>query len=357
MHHRHALAFVVLLCTVKCCNARELAAPEPEPDPAAEPEPEPEPEPAPLSPHAYDASVSHPHVAVLFPSGVMGMGVLTSFALTRWMPWMPYTVMLMAEGLAIGAMDHYGGSHSSLAHSLHMWQGIDPHLLLFAFLPALLFGDAMTMDTHVESKCFWQCLALAGPGVLLGAGLTALVAKFVLPYGWGWMISLTFGSILAATDPVAVVSLLKALGASPKLTILIAGESLLNDGVAIVLFVIFCDLASAVEYTPAGIAGFVARMALGGPAIGFVGGFLILFALRRVRRIDGGEGPTKQAVVTLVGAYLTFFVAENEFKSSGVLATVRAAPLCSSSRSLLPHVHPFTPDNLFFLLSLSSLPM
>jgi NhaP-type Na+/H+ or K+/H+ antiporter len=281
------------------------------------------------TPHA--AEVLHPHTAVLFPFMVMGMGVVTSFALARWAPAVPYTVMLMVEGIAIGGIDVYANTHGSLAHSLHMWEGMDPHLLLFAFLPALLFGDAMCMDTHVESKCFWQCLTLAGPGVLLGAGLTALVAKFMFPYGWGWMISLTFGSILAATDPVAVVSLLKALGASPKLTILIAGESLLNDGTAIVLFVIFRNYAASVTYTPLGVLGFVTRMAVGGPAVGFAAGYIMLFCLRRVRRRDGGEGPTKQAVITLVGAYLTFFVAESELGSSGVLATVCAAQVIAHS--------------------------
>ena len=61
-------------------------------------------------------------------------------------------------------------------------------------------------------------------------------------YGWNWQYALTFGSILAATDPVAVVALLKSVGASPKLTMLISGESLLNDGTAIVLFVLFTFL-------------------------------------------------------------------------------------------------------------------
>jgi sodium/hydrogen exchanger 10/11 len=339
---------VLLLPLLACGSVALVAAPtralgaQPEPEPAAEPEPEPaaepEPEPAskqlraaPLSPHAYGGLHPHPHQAVVFPCVVCAMGIATSFALARWAPWVPYTVMLMVEGLLIGIVDHHAGSHGSLAHSLHMWQGIDPHLLLFAFLPALLFGDAMCMDTHVESQSFWQCFTLACPGVLLGAGLTALVAKFMLPYGWGWMISLTFGSILAATDPVAVVSLLKALGASPKLTVLIAGESLLNDGTAIVLFIIFCDLASQVINTPLDTVAFVARMAVAGPVIGFVCGYLILCALRRVRRLDGGEGPTKQAVITLVGAYLTFFVAENELGSSGVLATVCAAQVIAHS--------------------------
>ena len=88
-----------------------------------------------------------------------------------------------------------------------------------------------------------------------------------------------FGAICAATDPVAVVALLKSLGASTGLTMIITGESLLNDGTAIVLFVIFCDLATGVINTPPAVAGFVARMALGGPAVGFACGACLVVAL------------------------------------------------------------------------------
>jgi hypothetical protein len=75
---------------------------------------------------------------------------------------------------------------------------------------------------------------LAGPGVVIGAVLMGVFAKFLLPYNWSWNLAMVFGSILSATDPVAVVALLKSAGASPKLTILIVGESLLNDGTAMV---------------------------------------------------------------------------------------------------------------------------
>jgi NhaP-type Na+/H+ or K+/H+ antiporter len=78
--------------------------------------------------------------------------------------------------------------------------------------------------------------------MLLGTTLTALVAYSVLPYNWSFELCMTFGSILAATDPVAVVALLKEVGASPSLTMLISGESMLNDGTAIVMFTIFSQM-------------------------------------------------------------------------------------------------------------------
>merc|ERR1740133_318143 len=125
---------------------------------------------------------------------------------------------------------------------------IDPHLLLFTLLPALLAGDAMTIDTSVARTVAKQCIFLAGPGVLFGSFMTAIFLKLYLPYDWPNMLCLVSGSILAATDPVAVVGLLKELGASPTLTVQIQGESLLNDGTAIVLYTIAYNMLKGQEY-------------------------------------------------------------------------------------------------------------
>jgi len=70
-------------------------------------------------------------------------------------------------------------------------------------------------------RCFTQCVLLAGPCVLAGTALTAAFARWVLPYDWSWVLCFTFGSILSATDPVAVLALLKDLGASKNLSMLV----------------------------------------------------------------------------------------------------------------------------------------
>ena len=80
--------------------------------------------------------------------------------------------------------------------------------------------------------------------------------RYLLPYGWDWKLAMAFGSILAATDPVAVVALLKAVGASPKLTMQITGEALMNDGTAILLFMLFMDFYNGVLRDPWQIATF-----------------------------------------------------------------------------------------------------
>jgi NhaP-type Na+/H+ or K+/H+ antiporter len=221
-----------------------------------------------------------------------------------------------------------------------MWREIDPHLLLYAFLPALLFGDAMSLNMHLEMKCFSQCLLLACPGVLVGTALTACVGKYVFPYDWSWHTSLAFGSILAATDPVAVVALLKSLGASPKLTMLITGESLMNDGTAMVLFTLFFEMAKGREYTIRQIIEFFCQMALGGPLFGIMMGYIALKWLSIANHKADEQDYIIQISITLSCAYLTFFLAEGECGVSGVLATICAAEVLAGyawPKVLNPH--------------------
>jgi NhaP-type Na+/H+ or K+/H+ antiporter len=262
----------------------------------------------------------------------IALGALTQHLLSRSAPWLPYTAVLLVEGILI-AFIHEGCNHSlgTLSKSIVMWQSIDAHLLLYAFLPALLFGDSMSLNVHMFSKCFMQCFILACPGVLLGTFLNGLCARYFLPYDWNWELSLAFGSILSATDPVAVVALLKSLGASPVLTMQITGESLLNDGTAIVLFTLFfnmyhdCTKTVYTEYSTLDIVEFFARMALGGPALGIAFGLVTNYWMRRVSRKTVETDMTVQIALTFCCAYLSFFVAESEAGVSGVLCTVFAA--------------------------------
>mmetsp|Transcript_100671 Transcript_100671/g.305501 ORF Transcript_100671/g.305501 Transcript_100671/m.305501 type:complete len:891 (-) Transcript_100671:47-2719(-) len=212
-----------------------------------------------------------------------------------------------------------------LFRSYHSWVAADPHLLLFTFLPPLLTGDAMTIDTHVARRCAHQCLLLAGPGVVIGALLAALVMYGALPYGWDFTTCLMVGSILAATDPVAVVSLLKELGASPVLTILIQGEALLNDGIAIVLFTVAYNIAGGEPFSPLSVFSFLTKSTLGAACVGLVIG--VLFYVWILANSDKlcHSSPLIQSSLTMMCAYWSFIVAEGVFHMSGVLSTVTAA--------------------------------
>jgi len=117
-----------------------------------------------------------------------------------------------------------------LGASIRAWVHINPNLILFTFLPPLLFESSFAIEIHQFKKCFVQMVLLAGPGVVISTFSIGTAIHFFFPYDWEWKISLLLGGLLSATDPVAVVALLKELGANKKLNTIIEGESLMNDG-------------------------------------------------------------------------------------------------------------------------------
>jgi NhaP-type Na+/H+ or K+/H+ antiporter len=302
----------------------------------------------------------HSHHALIFMFVALVMGCFTEWFLCRYAHWMPYTVAILIEGVILAVINaktgsvHWLCSHGQhevssvmttvealtpsvhgglgvLSTSMAMWSHIDPHLLLYAFLPALLFGDAMGLNLHLSKKCFKQCLLLAGPGVIVGTAMTAAAAYYIFPYEWSAMFSLAFGVIMAATDPVAVVALLKALGASPKLTMIITGESLMNDGTAIVLFMLFQKALQKGSLDNAGqIVTFFCRLALGGPALGAVFGFTTVYIMSKSARKTEEADTIVQIAITLCCAYLSFFICEDTAHVSGVLGCVTAALVCAA---------------------------
>jgi NhaP-type Na+/H+ or K+/H+ antiporter len=117
--------------------------------------------------------------------------------------------------------------------------------MLIFFLPALIFESAFSCDWHTFRMQLSKILILAFPMMMAATFLTALVMYYVLNYKCVMTFTecVVFGSIVSATDPVAVVALLKDLGASKRLATLIEGESLLNDGTAMVIFMIATKMA------------------------------------------------------------------------------------------------------------------
>ncbi|KAG2631030.1 hypothetical protein PVAP13_3KG576900 [Panicum virgatum] len=170
-----------------------------------------------------------PDDAVLFVGVSLVLGIASRHLLrgTR----VPYTVALLVLGVALGSLE-YGTQHGlgKLGAGIRIWANINPDLLLAVFLPALLFESSFSMEIHQIKRCMAQMVLLAGPGVVLSTFLLGSAVKLTFPYDWSWKTSLLLGGLLSATDPVAVVALLKELGASKKLSTIIEGESLMNDG-------------------------------------------------------------------------------------------------------------------------------
>jgi sodium/hydrogen exchanger 10/11 len=331
------------------------------------------------------ATHAHAYTGLLFPFVGIFLGAITQYGLSRILEtavinkknaeedgkksmgtfffWaasqLPYTVAMLICGFALDRSLNALPSYNSLQQSVDMWAAIDGHLLLYAFLPALLFGDALAFDVHLFYHSKWQCLLLACPGVVMGTLMTASCAYYML--NWSWGLSLVFGSIMAATDPVAVVALLKAVGANPKLTMQITGESLLNDGTAIVLFNICTGIYGiGPEMTWPERAAYFFKMAVIGPVVGFGFGYLAYLCMRQARKHEE-EDTMFQVAITVCTAYLSFFFAESEAGISGVLCTVcaalclakRAWPIISNHESMETcwHLIEFFGNTLIFLLA------
>jgi NhaP-type Na+/H+ or K+/H+ antiporter len=250
----------------------------------------------------------------------LAVGVICRAYLKHWIP-LPYTVMILLIGICIGLIVVFSDNSlgNDLEESLDKVRFMNPEIIFFALLPILIFESAFFTDVHIFMRELWQVLALAGPGVVVASVLTGTFARYAFPYDWSWDTSLYFGAMMSATDPVAVVALLKELGVSERLSVLIEGESLMNDGTSIVVFSVFFDAATGVAKSdaPTIIKQFF-RLALGGPAVGIMVGFCSAFFVGFIL-----EDPLSEITTTVVACYGAFLISEGTpVKVSGVLALV-----------------------------------
>jgi CPA1 family monovalent cation:H+ antiporter len=215
----------------------------------------------------------------------------------------PYTVGLVLAGLAL-----------SLRSPIEV--ALSPQIFLSLLLPPLLFEAAFQLNFDELRQNLSTVVLLAIPGVIINMLLVGVVVSWGA--GLTLPIALVFGSLIAATDPVAVVGIFRKLGAPKRLEVLLESESLLNDGTAIVIFnLTLVSIASGSFFLLDGITEFV-RVAGGGILVGLAFGWLFS---RLIARIDDHLVET---TLTTVLAFGSFLVAEDLFHVSGVLAVVTA---------------------------------
>ena len=263
-----------------------------------------------------------PVLLVLF--GIVGLllGALVRRGL-RHSP-LPYSVALLLMGLLIGLASRYWGDASApLSQGLDQLTHIEPHLLLFLFLPTLIFESAFAMETHLFRRLANQIALLAIPVLVVAVLLTAGLLRWLLPWEWSWPLCLLFGALISATDPVAVVALLKEVSSRKRLETLIDGESLFNDGTAIVLFTLFLAMLTGQTDMDLLEGGreFIWVVLMGG-ATGLVVGGLALWWIDRIY-----NDPLVEISISIVCAYLAYFLAEHLLHVSGVVAVVTLALL------------------------------
>ena len=217
----------------------------------------------------------------------------------------PYTIGLTLVGLAVGV-----GAH---VESLRL----SSDLVFYVFLPVLLFEAGFHLDAAHLRDQWRRILALAVPGVLVAFALTAVGVHYL--GGMAWSLALLFGALIAATDPVSVVSLFRRLGVSQRLTTLVDAESLFNDGAAAVLFaVVLAVVVDGHEFTAAWAAGKFLWMAAGGLVAGLVVGYAASFVHRHL------DDHIIEITLSTIVAYGSFLLGQ-ALGMSGVVACVTAA--------------------------------
>ena len=162
---------------------------------------------------------------LLFVLGALLVGALLKLLLKK--SRFPYTVGLFCFGLLVGVLFRNGllAEEGLLQRAVYQAGNINPDTLLYVFLPVLIFSAAYELDLHTFRKTFVNSSILAIPGVVVSMGLVALLMmgiSLIVPEfsGWNWTFALMFGALVSATDPVAVVALLKELNTSKRFSTL-----------------------------------------------------------------------------------------------------------------------------------------
>jgi len=237
----------------------------------------------------------------------------------RWQ--LPYTVALVVCGLLLSVL------REAVLPGFDIGLHLTPELLFSVLLPVLIYEAAFEFDLRDFLANWKAIITLAAPGLLVGifaaAGLIFCVFLLLdLPLGFVGV--LLIATMLSATDPVAVISLMREVGAPKRLSVLMEGESLLNDGVAVVVFGVVLVALGLDPIHPHLTATFVVQFLsweiLGALLIGGGVGAIVSWVCMRV------DDHLIEITLTTIGAFGSFLIADKTH-ASGVIACLVAGML------------------------------
>ncbi len=231
----------------------------------------------------------------------VALSVATLPQVFSWARHIPYTLLLVITGLGLALVDV-------------RLVNLSPELILTIFLPPLLFEAAWNLKWSALRRELVPVILFAVLGVVISVGGIGWgLHQFG---GMGWPIALLIGASLAATDPVSVIALFRELGVGERLRTLMEGESLLNDGVAVVAFGLLVGIPLGLEEfdVQVTVLRFITFVGIG-IGVGGLIGFGISYLTQRF------DLPLVEQSLTLTAAYATYLVAE-ELGGSGVIGVV-----------------------------------
>jgi CPA1 family monovalent cation:H+ antiporter len=250
--------------------------------------------------------------AILILSGLLLLAIMVKPLAPRLH--IPFSALLVVIGFSASEVLVFSGIDTGIrADNFH-------DLIFFVFLPVLVFESAYTINVRLLLKNLLPILFLAIPIMLLSTFIAAalIYAGIGHPQGFPWIAALLTGALLSATDPVAVVALLRQMGVPERLALLMEGESLFNDATAIVVFSVFLAIASGTE-GPMSLEDaslHFLKVFFGGLLVGAITGLLFSLLLRL------SQETVIKALATVISAYLSFVAAELVFHVSGVMAVL-----------------------------------
>ena len=250
---------------------------------------------------------------VLFVCGFALLGLVLARALK-----LDVSLTCIAAGIAAGfSLPYLMFDTGVRAHNLQ-------DLVFYIILPVLIFEGAWYLDPKILRKWLLPTLVLAIPGVLIATLASGALIYFGIdhPRGFPWAAAFLTGSIIAATDPAAVISRLRTSGAPEDLSTLMESEALFNDATSVVLFSLLLALALGQEMGGgASMSLEFTRVFIGGIALGLMFAVLLAAVIRVVRE------PAAASMALVITALGSFFVAEHQFDVSGIMAVTFTALL------------------------------
>ena len=231
---------------------------------------------------------------------------------------LPYPVVLALAGVVVGLIPNVPVPR------------LAPDVLLVAFVPGLVFEAGLTLDLAELRRRMLAVGLLVTVGVALTVVLIGLFTHWLI--GFALADGMLLGAILAATDPIAVVTLLRRLKAPTGLATILEGESLLNDGTGVAAFsaVLATIVAGSPSFADAGIR-FV-ELTVGGALVGVVVGLAGLLLLRFA------DDAQLEILATLVVAYGSYLIADL-VHASGIVAVVVAGIVVAAWGTRLGRLH------------------
>jgi CPA1 family monovalent cation:H+ antiporter len=216
----------------------------------------------------------------------------------------PYPILLVLGGLALGFIPGVPTLQ------------LPPELVLIAFLPPLLYSAAFFTSLR-ELRENIRPIGTLAIGLVLATMTAVAVVAHALVDDMSWGAAFVLGAVVAPTDPLAASSIMHRLGVPRRAITIVEGESLVNDGTALVLYRVAVTAVVAGTFSVWEASWRLVWSVVGGVAIGLIVGFLVAFVRRRI------DNPPVEVTIALITGYLAFIPA-NAAQASGVLAVVTA---------------------------------